>query len=672
MEFRRIQNAIDLLGPSKPLRRPEHAVVPQANPQSTDGVKADTAPAPGATARPSTNGEAKPETAQTPAAPVTAPPAVAEVARLGQGRPPAHVALPTKGEPHLSVQAGAALPSTRVPLVPSSPLFEAISTLADAPIRHLPGYIGPKLGIAWGDFHHGVLSSIAALLRRPFGRGPRGEDGQPVACPYLRDTRVEGQVPLRAVIAAGLWHIAILALPISLFTGLPHRNPAFQNVELTWSGPIDDLPLLEIPREKPKVSPRAEPPKPLPPLGAEAFHPRQRIFTDPVRPTHPRQTLINPAAPALAPKLLPNLPNMVQFQQIAGPAKPRMQITEEMLKKLRPPEKRTATVTSAPMQNAPNMEQQVADLNLPAAQNGPARPKLELKAGAAPRVAQRTQSGDAGPAPDVGATQVTAANGSAQALVAISANPAPPAPVVQAPQGNLAARVSISPEGKKPGEPGGDSGASGAGSGAAASGAGKSSVGVSISGGNPTASASGGNGAAKMSAPEPRVLITRPDPKPSEDVEERTSPPDFAALPPGAKPEIIFASRKIYTLNVNMPNLNSSTGSWILNFSEFRTSDRPRMGSTELSGPVPLKKVDPKYPQTLIAERVEGEVVLYAVIRRDGSVDSIQLVRGIDKQLDANAMHALAQWQFRPASKQGTPIELEAIVHIPFKLPEYQ
>jgi protein TonB len=84
---------------------------------------------------------------------------------------------------------------------------------------------------------------------------------------------------------------------------------------------------------------------------------------------------------------------------------------------------------------------------------------------------------------------------------------------------------------------------------------------------------------------------------------------------------------------------------------------------------VPLKKIDPKYPPTLITEHVEGEVILYAILRSDGSVDSIQLVRGIDEQLDANAMNALSQWKFRPASKQGAPVELEAIVHIPFHAP---
>jgi protein TonB len=69
---------------------------------------------------------------------------------------------------------------------------------------------------------------------------------------------------------------------------------------------------------------------------------------------------------------------------------------------------------------------------------------------------------------------------------------------------------------------------------------------------------------------------------------------------------------------------------------------------------------------------VEGDVILYAVIRSDGSVDSIQLVHGVDSRLDANAMDAFKQWKFRPAEKNGKPIDLEAIVHIPFRVPPPQ
>jgi TonB family protein len=41
-------------------------------------------------------------------------------------------------------------------------------------------------------------------------------------------------------------------------------------------------------------------------------------------------------------------------------------------------------------------------------------------------------------------------------------------------------------------------------------------------------------------------------------------------------------------------------------------------------------------------------------------------VRSLDPQLDANSMDALARWQFTPATREGLPVELEAVVHIPF------
>ena len=53
------------------------------------------------------------------------------------------------------------------------------------------------------------------------------------------------------------------------------------------------------------------------------------------------------------------------------------------------------------------------------------------------------------------------------------------------------------------------------------------------------------------------------------------------------------------------------------------------------------------------------------MIRKDGTVDSIQLLAGIDPAMDMNAMQALAQWKFRPAQRAGAPVDLEAIVHIP-------
>ena len=542
------------------------------------------------------------------------------------------------------------------------------TAVAPAPVR-LPAGRAPQLNIAWGSFHQGIGSSLGVLLRKSTVPRNFSIEG------FFKYCWIESKVPRRAVIAAALWHIVFFVLPYPRLPSRAHHNPSFDNVELSWSGPINDLPLLEMKAPKPEPSPRAEPEKPPVPEGADAFHPRQYISTDPVHPNHPRQTLINSAAPPAPPKILPNLPNMVEIQDMPGPARPRLEISQEALEKLHPKQRRVATVTNAPPPDVPVFDDKLGAMATIATPNGPKRPDLELNGGAQPLIASKAQAGNAAPPPDFGATELAGANGNPSTLVALSAAPAPPAPVAP-PPGNLAARVSISPEGNKPGVPGGAPKAApgavgGAGTSGGATGNGNNAVDVSIRGGNPPANKgmSGLGEGAKISAPTPHTLITRPEPHADEPA--RTAPPNFAALPPGAKPELIFASKRIYKMQIDMPNLNSATGSWVLSFTELLSnSDEPHLASSDLSGPSPVRKVDPKYPPTLINEHVEGEVVLYAVIRRDGSVDSIQLVRGLDEELDKNAMNALGQWKFRPATRHGEPVELEAIVHIPFHAPD--
>ncbi|MEQ1352934.1 MAG: TonB family protein [Candidatus Acidiferrum sp.] len=533
----------------------------------------------------------------------------------------------------------------------------------------------PQLEVPWGSFRQSLGSSVRTL----FTRSPK----KFLSGGFFRDCWIESSIPQRAVMVAALWHVIFLVAPWPQLPAHARANPALENFQLTWSSPVNDLPPLQISAAVAKPSPRGDAAKPLANEGADAFHPRQRIFTDPAVVTHPRQTLINPAAPAAPPKILPSLPNIVQLQPTAAPAKPKIEISEQSLAQLHPREHRVAAAKVTPLPDVPAVDGPPAQIALALSPNAPARPKLELNAGAAPRVAQqREQSGDTGAAPELAQSSSNASNST---FIALSATPGPVAPSAP-PQGNLAARVAISPEGKQPGAPGGQptssvattGGAGGAtdsrGGSNTGSATGKNSTAVSISGGNPnpkSMSGLGGNPQPKMEAPGLRGLNTRIDPRARiADAPERTGPPNFAALGPGAKPEQVFASKKIYTLLVNMPNLNSATGSWILNFSELRSSSSaPHVASADLTGPSPIKKSDPRYPTELINEHVEGEVVLYAVIRSDGSIDSVELVRGLDEQLDNNAMEALTQWKFKPASRQGAPIDLEAIVHIPFHAP---
>ncbi len=524
---------------------------------------------------------------------------------------------------------------------------------------HLPGRVEPRLTIAWNSFHQNFFSGIPVFFQS--GGLPKATPPQRV----FRDCIVERRMPGRAVLAAFLLYVAAILMPWPKLPAAPRHHPAFDNTELTWSGRIEDLPLLNIPKQKSAAKPRAPVADPEIPQNTDAYHPRQRIYTDPVHSTHPRLTLVNPAAPPEAPKFLPPMPNVVEIASTQTPARPHIEISEKTLAKLRPKQVKAAASTALPTPDEPNLEQHTAEISLAASQAGPARPKLQINPGSVPRVAEHSQSGENAAAPDAALSASDNSGGAPSTLIALSNSPAPPTPVIPVPQGNLAARVAISPEGK----PGGTGGSSTGGSGG--SGAGNSNVGISISGGSPKPNAepSGLGGSGKLTLPKAQSGYKRPDPNSSEeDPPERTGPPNFAALSPDAKPEQIFSSKRVYSMNVNMPNLNSVTGSWRIHFSELHLADYTRRAGN-VSAPVPLRKVDPKYPQTLMQDRVEGEVILYGVIRKDGTVDSIQVVRGIDDQLDANAVSAFAQWKFEPAIKEEQPVDLEAIVYIPFHAP---
>jgi TonB family protein len=136
----------------------------------------------------------------------------------------------------------------------------------------------------------------------------------------------------------------------------------------------------------------------------------------------------------------------------------------------------------------------------------------------------------------------------------------------------------------------------------------------------------------------------------------------------------VFGNRKFYSLTLNMPNPNSAGGSWVIRFAELNPASNIRDHSNnydanstaDLSQPAATRKVDPAYPLQLMRENVSGTVMLYAVIRADGAVSNVRVLRGVDDRLDRFASQAVAQWQFQPATKNGTPIDVEATFQIPF------
>ena len=60
--------------------------------------------------------------------------------------------------------------------------------------------------------------------------------------------------------------------------------------------------------------------------------------------------------------------------------------------------------------------------------------------------------------------------------------------------------------------------------------------------------------------------------------------------------------------------------------------------------------------------------MLQAVVRKDGTVDVVQLVRSLGFGLDQNAIAALKAWRFRPGKKNGEPVDVTVSFEVQFTL----
>ena len=173
-----------------------------------------------------------------------------------------------------------------------------------------------------------------------------------------------------------------------------------------------------------------------------------------------------------------------------------------------------------------------------------------------------------------------------------------------------------------------------------------------------------GNSLARNSSPSnsvnPKLMGSAPPP-PLSTGSLHPLQPDGESKLSQAEQEI-FGKRKFYSLTLNMPNLNSAGGSWVIRFAALKSAN-----AGELSAPVATRKVDPAYPIELMRQNVAGTVTLYAVIHADGKIGSVRVLRGIDDRLDQYAGEALARWQFQPATRNGDPVDVEAVFRIPFR-----
>ncbi len=80
-----------------------------------------------------------------------------------------------------------------------------------------------------------------------------------------------------------------------------------------------------------------------------------------------------------------------------------------------------------------------------------------------------------------------------------------------------------------------------------------------------------------------------------------------------------------------------------------------------------IYRVQPNYPVPARQARIQGQVVLRAMISRDGTIENLQVVSGHPMLISA-AVDAVRQWRYRPYILNGEPVEVETQVTVNFVL----
>ncbi len=80
-----------------------------------------------------------------------------------------------------------------------------------------------------------------------------------------------------------------------------------------------------------------------------------------------------------------------------------------------------------------------------------------------------------------------------------------------------------------------------------------------------------------------------------------------------------------------------------------------------------VRRVEPRYPPLPRSAGIEGKVVLRAVIAKDGTIQSLEVMSGHPLFVYA-AREAIAQWRYQPTLLHGEPVEVETQITVVFTL----
>lgn len=94
--------------------------------------------------------------------------------------------------------------------------------------------------------------------------------------------------------------------------------------------------------------------------------------------------------------------------------------------------------------------------------------------------------------------------------------------------------------------------------------------------------------------------------------------------------------------------------------------DVVKVGDPGIVGPVLVQQVFARTTADAMRRKVNGSVYVRALVDRVGTVTAVCVTRSLDPGLDEEALKALKQWTFRPATRSGEPVVAAVVVEMAF------
>lgn len=141
--------------------------------------------------------------------------------------------------------------------------------------------------------------------------------------------------------------------------------------------------------------------------------------------------------------------------------------------------------------------------------------------------------------------------------------------------------------------------------------------------------------------------------------------PASRTIPPSI--EARFRGRNVYTMVIPIENLPEYTTDWIIWFAEH--DSKPGAPDVlNVRAPIPLRKFE-SVEMVPAGARRELRVQIAGVITKEGKLEVRNLLRNLTPAYENAVLRDMESWEFKPATRDGAPVDIDIVLEIPFSLP---